>query len=507
MTTHATAEAVQDPTFVADLVGLHLLTESPLNARQTFNAHEDDELVASVRAHGVLTPLLVRPTADGRFEIGAGHRRYRAARKAGLQRVPAIIREMDDDAFLELIVVENLQRANLEPLDEAMGFQQLVRRGADLDKVAARIGRSRRYIYDRMKLLALVPQAQAFLRSGRLPLRHAEVLARLQPDQQTAALALARRHGYGGVEGPLFEEETRSLYRELDERALAAARKTDPYAGLRVKSLATLEAWVARHCRFVSDDAVNVELFPETAAAVEAARGHVLSLTYSYHVAPEVKEGGRILGPKSWKRADGREGSKPCDHAQLGVIVEGAGYGQAFPACAKKDTCRVHWAAEQRQRKQAATARTGSAATGERANDAQAKRAEREAAERAKEVADRKAFEAASPAILQAIAAKVAVLPIAKVLALEMEHTGEAEVAEARRILGLTKGAITADAFVRCALFLDIENRCFPYQRQQFASDMQTTFGVDVAAIVRAQAAPAATPATPGTGRARRAKR
>lgn len=167
------------------------------NPRGSFGDDSVSELVESVRAQGVLTPLLVRPTVvvNGHVaeaEIVAGHRRYRAAQLAGLQDVPVTVREMTDDQAREVAIVENLQRADVHPLDEARGFDALLKTTSlTLGGLAARVGKSPSYISQRLALCDLCDVAAAAFREGDITLGHAQLLARLEPADQAKALNVA----------------------------------------------------------------------------------------------------------------------------------------------------------------------------------------------------------------------------------------------------------------------------------------------------------------------------
>ncbi len=172
--------------------------ESPLNPRRTFNEKKMEELVESIRSKGILMPLLVRPN-NGRFEIAAGHRRYRAAIKVGLAEIPIIAREMTDPEFLEVLTIENLQREDIEPLDEAQGYRTLMEKtNYDVPAIALKIGKSESYIYQRIKLLELIPEAQDQLAREKITAGHAILIARLQPQQQKEALKECLQQHYGG---------------------------------------------------------------------------------------------------------------------------------------------------------------------------------------------------------------------------------------------------------------------------------------------------------------------
>jgi len=166
------------------------LVESPTNPRKAFDEERLEELAASIRTHGVLSPLLVR-RVNGHFEIVAGARRYRAAGRAGIAEVPACIKHLTDTEAQELQIIENVQRADVHPFEEAQGFRALLEReGSEytIQRIAARVGKSTSHVAKRLKLLDLIaPAADAFTR-GRIGLEHAVLIAKLTPDMQERAL-------------------------------------------------------------------------------------------------------------------------------------------------------------------------------------------------------------------------------------------------------------------------------------------------------------------------------
>lgn len=176
------------------LVSLAAITESKTNPRRHFDKAALEELTESIRAHGVLSPILLRPMGEG-FELVAGARRFRAARAAGLAEIPAIVRELDDRATLELQVVENLQRSDLHPLEEAQGYRLLTKdHGYTVDELAAKVGKSKAYIYGRLKLCELPEGARELFHEGKLDASRALLVARI-PDATLAEEAAAEIAG------------------------------------------------------------------------------------------------------------------------------------------------------------------------------------------------------------------------------------------------------------------------------------------------------------------------
>ena len=164
------------------MIALDELHESPRNPRRHFDEGKLQELADNLGKVGVLNPLLVRPNANG-YEIAAGHRRFRAAQLAQLDEVPCLIRPLTDEQFMEVLTIENLQREDVHPLDEAKGYEALMAAPyqIDVERIASRVRRSVKYIYDRVKLLTLSKEAQALFWSGMIEAGHAILLARLTP--------------------------------------------------------------------------------------------------------------------------------------------------------------------------------------------------------------------------------------------------------------------------------------------------------------------------------------
>lgn len=145
--------------------------------RKEFNEEALRELADSIAQHGVLQPLLVRPVFGGGYQIVAGERRWRAARMAGISEVPAVVREMDDGQVMELALIENLQREDLNPLEEALGYQSLIETyGMTQDQAAKTVGKSRPAVANALRLLNLPPEIQKMVSAGTISAGHARTL-------------------------------------------------------------------------------------------------------------------------------------------------------------------------------------------------------------------------------------------------------------------------------------------------------------------------------------------
>ena len=169
-------------------IAISRISPNPYQPRKRFNPEDLASLRASIAAHGVLQPILVSETATG-YQLVAGERRLRAAQAAGLDRIPAVIRQLVDRDTLELALVENLQRADLDPIETADAYRQLINRfGFTQDDVATRVGKARSTVTNTLRLLDLAPEIQSAVADGRLTEGHGRALGGLPPELQTRVL-------------------------------------------------------------------------------------------------------------------------------------------------------------------------------------------------------------------------------------------------------------------------------------------------------------------------------
>ncbi len=212
-------------------IPIELIHANPDQPRTQFAAAEIDELADSIRGKGVLQPILVRPDpgAEGGFQIVAGERRWRASQKAGLRAMPALVRELDDRQVLEIAVIENVQRANLNPMEEAAAYQQLVDRfGHTQDEVAQSVGKSRSHVANTLRLMNLPASVRELVLEGKLTAGHARAIltaddpARLAQEIVARGLsvreaeALVRKPAAGGKAKSRPSKDTDTLALESD---------------------------------------------------------------------------------------------------------------------------------------------------------------------------------------------------------------------------------------------------------------------------------------------------
>ena len=179
------------------LLPIHKVEPNPDQPRRDFDEEELEALSESISIHGIIQPLTVRELSSGYYQIIAGERRWRAARMAGLSEVPVVIVEADDKKAMELALIENLQRQDLNPVEEAMGYQSLMEEyGMTQEEAAGRVGKSRPAVANALRLLNLCPTVLEMVRNGELTAGHARAILVLK-DARKQQQAAQRIHALG----------------------------------------------------------------------------------------------------------------------------------------------------------------------------------------------------------------------------------------------------------------------------------------------------------------------
>jgi ParB/RepB/Spo0J family partition protein len=318
----AVAEA---PTRTATFTDIEIdqIAESTSNPRRRFG--ELEELATSIREQGVLEPLIVRPHADQMhgYELVAGARRLRAAKLAGLVDVPCLVRTLTDLQVLEIQITENLQRKDVHPLEEADAYAALMHadHAYTVEAVAARVGRSTSYVYQRLKLKDLCKPAREAFEADEITAAHAVRLARLSDEQQSDALHHCFHSLFGEKKG---------------ER--------------RPAPVVILDRWIEDHVAVdpAERDVVTHYLpeFAEQLAALEDPAAAATLVQLSDSQMPGFYLGRKdhgLIGRNSWKEV---KGEKSCEFARQGAVVHG-GPLRVLWVCTKKG-CPKHWPAEQK---------------------------------------------------------------------------------------------------------------------------------------------------------------
>lgn len=366
--------AVQTQSEYRDLP-IDWLVESATNPRQTFDEDALQELAASIREHGVLSPLLVRPRAERHFEIVFGARRYRGAALAEKETVPVCIREMTDAQVLEAQLVENLQRQDVHPLHEAQGFAALLSLDEpkySIELIAAKCGKSSGYVASRLRLTELAPTAVEAFTKDEIGLGHALLLAKLQTGQQEEALAACWQESYTNGSKPkrillpvrhLREWIERNILLEL---ATAPFSKEDatlvPEAGSchdcskRTGHNTLLFEGIAAQHDSCSDPACYAAKVDAYVKQTVATKPKLVQITTAYGKPAEgtaVVPRGQYVEireekPKNKFQKDAPE-YKTCKFVTEAIVADGTEKGELRKVCANPE-CPVHHPKKQQRR-------------------------------------------------------------------------------------------------------------------------------------------------------------
>jgi ParB family transcriptional regulator, chromosome partitioning protein len=354
------------------------LVESPTNPRQIFDDDGLQELAASIRANGVLQPLLVRPRAERRFEIVFGARRFRGAAMAEQETVPVCIREMTDAQVLEAQLVENLQRRDVHPLDEAHGYARLLALDEpkySIELIAAKCGKHPGYVLARLRLTELAPAVVEAFSKDEIGLGHALLLAKLQPAAQQEALPACWQESYtNGSKSKRILLPVRHLREWIEhnillELAAAPFSKEDamlvPEAGSCLEcpkrtghNTLLFEGMGAQHDSCTDPACYAAKLDAQVKQAV-AAKPKLVQISTAYG---QPKDGSAAIPRNKYVeiRQDKPKGKnerdlpefKTCKYTTEAIVTEGTEKGETKRVCANPD-CPVHHPQKQHQRTRA----------------------------------------------------------------------------------------------------------------------------------------------------------
>ncbi|HTU43904.1 MAG TPA: ParB/RepB/Spo0J family partition protein [Bryobacteraceae bacterium] len=354
------------------------LVESPTNPRQIFDNDGLQELAASIRANGVLQPLLVRPRAERRFEIVFGARRYRGAAMAEQETVPVCIREMTDAQVLEAQLVENLQRRDVHPLDEAHGYARLLALDEpkySIELIAAKCGKHPGYVLSRLRLTGLAPAVVEAFSKDEIGLGHALLLAKLQPAAQLEALPSCWQESYAnGSKAKRILLPVRHLREWIEhnillELAAAPFSKEDamlvPEAGSCLEcpkrtghNTLLFEGIGAQHDSCTDPNCYAAKVDAHVRQTV-AAKPKLVQISTAYG---KTAEGSPVVPrnqyveirqekPKNKYQQEAPE-YKTCKHITEAIVADGSEKGQIRKVCANSD-CPVHHPKKQRRQVEA----------------------------------------------------------------------------------------------------------------------------------------------------------
>ena len=235
-----------EPPSGAQLLPLQKVEPNPLQPRKNFDPDELQALADSIAMHGVIQPLTVRQLPSGFYQIIAGERRWRAARMAGLSEIPVVVIEADDKKAMELALIENLQRSDLNPIEEALGYQELMGTyEMTQEQAAARVGKSRPAVANALRLLSLSPAVLELVKDGALSAGHARALLPVKDEAQQ--LSLAQKVMALG----LSVRQTEALCKKLSKQA-QPAKPQPPQVDYLAECEKELTAGLGRKVRIVS---------------------------------------------------------------------------------------------------------------------------------------------------------------------------------------------------------------------------------------------------------------
>jgi ParB family chromosome partitioning protein len=202
-------------------IEIDLIEPNNLQPRTKFDERHLEELAASIKENGIVQPILVRKLSGGRYQLVAGERRWRAAQRAGLSRIPAVLRDITDDKMLELALIENIQRQELNPIEEAHAYKRLIDTlGLTQETVAQRVGRDRTFVTNYLRLLRLPEDIQQLVEENKLSMGHARTLLGIDDADQQRKLAKSI------IEKGLSVRETERLTKRVINNHLGAEAET-----------------------------------------------------------------------------------------------------------------------------------------------------------------------------------------------------------------------------------------------------------------------------------------
>jgi ParB family transcriptional regulator, chromosome partitioning protein len=361
----STTKAVPPVVSSIQEVQLVKIRESKTNPRRLFDEAKLAELAENIRQHGVLQPILLRPLPNGEagtYELVAGARRYRASKLAKRDSIPATVRELTDAQALELQVIENVQRVDVHPLDEAQGYAALIELEPDaytVESIASRVGRSTVYVSGRLRLIQLIPEAKQAFYEGKLTVAHAFEIARLQPNDQQRALHECfpqYRNAAAILKDKKAEATTVRDLRAWIEREIHLDITNAPFD----PQDETLLPKAGACARCPKRTGSNPLLFPEvrqksTCTDRECYRAKVEALV-QLQVKPLEEKGEkplRVSQAPAWQ-ANGHakdvlfeghyrkaKARGECPNTKAAVLIDGKGAGSIFYIC-QTEKCEVH---------------------------------------------------------------------------------------------------------------------------------------------------------------------
>ncbi len=335
-----------------EMVKIDRLVESPWNPRRKYDEKKLKELTASVKEKGIIEPLIVRPQ-NGKLEIVSGHRRFRAGKEAKLTEAPAIVREYTDKEVVEIQLIEALQKEDVHALDEAEGYRRMIQElGYDVPGIAGKISKSESYVYQRLQLARLIPEAEKSFVDDKITAGHAILISRLQPKNQKEAIEACFRYRGGDAMSvrDLMKWINENIHLDLKKAAFDTTDKAliqgvgscidcpkrtgflpALFADIKQKDTCTDPACYNRK---------KDEFIEKKIKESEKDLKGVLRLSEDYNDYGVKKPVHPPLYSSQYYILQKDE--KPCEFAQKGIMVDGREVTKMKIVCANKE-CKKHW--------------------------------------------------------------------------------------------------------------------------------------------------------------------
>jgi ParB family transcriptional regulator, chromosome partitioning protein len=370
---------MQQQTVTADFRALAIdqLRESPTNPRRTFDEAKLQELAQSIRAQGILVPLIVREIEDEMFEVVAGARRFRAAQQAELFTVPVRVVELTNAEALELQLIENAIREDVHPYEEAMAYKALLETSEppyDVASIALKTGRSVNHIYGRLRMAELIPEVAEVFQANQITAGHAVLIARLPQEQQQQALEAAFREDWRAKEKHVVSvRELAQWIRENvmltlvdavfdreDADLVAAAGACTTCSKRTGANAALFDDFIPQDDRCLSASCFREKVDTHIARQKQNTAG-LIQITRAYYTNAKGEEQVltrneyTVIEPQKDRNGESAEQQEPCAKATSAIVVEGPGKrGEVVQVCADPE-CEVHGKPNHRAEQEAAT--------------------------------------------------------------------------------------------------------------------------------------------------------
>lgn len=322
------------------------LIESKRNTRKVFDAKAQADLVESIQRYGVLSPLIVRPVGNnGKYEIIAGARRFRASREVGLKEIPCRVVHVENDTALEVIVVDNLQRENVHPLEEAESFREILELSeGDIQGLCNKVGKKPTYVSKRLALLSLIDKGKKLWLAGKMQEGHAIQLARLQPADQKEAVEYIEQDEpsisalRSWIESELMLEVAKAPWDKADP---ALIPKAGPCTTCPKRTSVSKELFddIKAGDRCVDGECFKSKMRAHITNLEKSLKGAGHKVYGIYEGYRQKAESGTLLR-EHWLEL--KKKTDFCDRAAIGIYLEHGNAGRFIDICVTPATCKIH---------------------------------------------------------------------------------------------------------------------------------------------------------------------